>query len=158
MTNDQQYNRIQISIDWSAIISILGIIINLWLFALGIYWTFTIPFGFTTIFSLIFVALPIYLIDNFVFLASASIDEEYLYLEKFFVSKKIPLSHIESQKQRMGLKRNYEPLIVLKIRESSLLFRKVYIIPNNCSFGGKVSDHKIFRILGERIEKVKNAF
>jgi hypothetical protein len=156
MNEDKIDKKIKLSYDLPLIILIVGIIISVWIFAIGLYGLFKLDFSIFNIISLIFLILAIFLFDNLLHLANAELDDNYVYLKGLFFSKKVDLINIDSVKQKKWrLRNNYEPLISIKTGNNNHIIKRYYIIPNNVSFDKKV-DNRIFNLLNDYVLKVKN--
>jgi|WetSurMetagenome_2_1015567.scaffolds.fasta_scaffold08754_2 hypothetical protein len=155
MIEDKIDKKIKLSYDLHMAIIIVGVIVSVWIFATGLYGLLNLDFSIFNIISLIVLIFAIFALDHLLHLANAEIDDDFIYLKGLFFSKKIDLRHIDLIKQKLRLRKNYEPLILIKTNDSEHFIKRYYIIPNNVSFDKKV-DNKIFNLLYEYIYKVKN--
>ena len=148
-------NKINLSNSFPRFMIIYGLIICLWGMIVCFYGLLNRPFTIFNIIALLF-AIPVFwMVDNYIHLANAQIDIDYIYLKGLFFTKKIKLKDISSVKQKKrGLKKYNEPLIVIKTKNPNEWLKKFYLIPNNVSYDKKV-DSRIFDLLNDYVSKAK---
>ncbi len=146
-------SKINISNTYPRLIMIFGLIICIFGFIVCGYGALKNPFTFFNIVAFFFMIPLIYMFDNYLHLANAQIDNEYIYLKGLFFTKKIELKNIVTITQKkQRLKRYNESMIVVNFNHG--FWKRFYIIPNNTSFDKKV-DSRIFVMLNDYISKAK---